>query len=97
MPAERTTGAPPPPAAPSRRSVVATSSQEPPGEREPPSGIPDGGTYVRTAPYLIGGAGQYTLTPYAFRASTTGWKKVVPPEEQLPLPPEVRPIARVPE
>ncbi|GHE69988.1 hypothetical protein GCM10018782_49750 [Streptomyces griseoaurantiacus] len=34
---------------------------------------------------------QYTWTPYAFRASVTGWKKVVPPEEQLPLPPEVRP------
>ncbi len=82
--------------------------------REPPSGIPDGGSRVRTAPGPAGTsgggpgapghgarcvpyAGQYTLTPYAFRASTTGWKKVVPPEEQLPLPPEVRPIARVPE
>ncbi len=41
--------------------------------------------------------GQNTLTPYAFSASVTGWKKVVPPEVQLPLPPEVRPIARVPE
>lgn len=40
---------------------------------------------------------QYTLTPYALSASTTGWKNVVPPEEQLPLPPEVRPTARVPE
>ncbi len=27
----------------------------------------------------------------------TGWKNVVPPEEQLPLPPEVRPSAVLPE
>lgn len=40
---------------------------------------------------------QKTLTPYALSASVTGWKYVVPPEEQLPLPPEVRPIALEPE
>ena len=40
---------------------------------------------------------QNTETPYALSASVTGWKNVVPPEEQLPLPPEVRPIARLPE
>ncbi|GAA2950304.1 hypothetical protein GCM10020227_16700 [Streptomyces flavovirens] len=31
--------------------------------------------------------------PYAASASGTGWKKVVPPAEQSPLPPEVRPMA----
>src|SRR5262245_18490888 len=31
--------------------------------------------------------------PYLLRASFTGWKKVVPPELQLPEPPEVRPMA----
>ena len=38
-----------------------------------------------------GRAGQPMLTPKWLRAAVTGWKKVVPPEEQLPLPPEVRP------
>jgi hypothetical protein len=32
-------------------------------------------------------------TPYAPRASVTGWKNVVPPVLQSPLPPEVMPIA----
>ena len=41
-------------------------------------------------------AGQYTVTPYALAASVTGWKNVVPPVLQLPLPPEVRPSALVP-
>jgi hypothetical protein len=40
---------------------------------------------------------QYTETPYTLSGSTTGWKYVVPPELQLPLPPEVRPSAVVPE
>ena len=34
---------------------------------------------------------QKTLTPYTDSGSVTGWKNVVPPEVQLPLPPEVRP------
>lgn len=85
---------------PDRRSVrprdssatVLTFSQEQRPEREPPPGIGGGSREcggVRT--------GQNTLTPYALSASVTGWKKVVPPVVQLPLPPEVRPIARVPE
>ncbi len=32
-------------------------------------------------------------TPYALSASVTGWKNVVPPVEQLPLPPDVMPRA----
>ncbi len=74
------------------RPTVLTCSQKPRAEGEPPPGV-GGGSRER------GGAvpGQNTLTPYALSASVTGWKKVVPPEEQLPLPPEVRPIARVPE
>ena len=39
---------------------------------------------------------QYRETPYALSASVTGWKNVVPPVLQLPLPPEVRPRALVP-
>src|SRR3954453_11506660 len=35
-------------------------------------------------------------TPYALSASVTGWKNVVPPVLQLPLPPEVSPRAFVP-
>src|SRR5690606_21133419 len=40
---------------------------------------------------------QPICVPVADRASVTGWKKVVPPEEQSPLPPEVRPTALLPE
>lgn len=40
---------------------------------------------------------QFRVTPYALSAVVTGWKYVVPPELQLPLPPEVRPIAFEPE
>lgn len=40
---------------------------------------------------------QFRVTPYALSASVTGWKNVVPPELQLPLPPEVRPTALLPE
>jgi hypothetical protein len=36
------------------------------------------------------------VTPYALTAARVGWKKVVPPLVQLPLPPEVRPSALVP-
>jgi hypothetical protein len=39
---------------------------------------------------------QKTETPYTPSGSVTGWKNVVPPEEQLPLPPEVRPSAELP-
>src|SRR6266511_3887282 len=39
---------------------------------------------------------QKMVTPYAVAASRTGWKKVVPPLVQSPLPPEVRPSALVP-
>lgn len=81
----------PPPVVPLRPAVL-TCSQKRWAEGEPQPGA-GGGSRGR------GGAvpGQNTLTPYALSASVTGWKKVVPPEEQLPLPPEVRPIARVPE
>ena len=39
---------------------------------------------------------QKMVTPYVLAASRTGWKKVVPPLVQSPLPPEVRPSAFVP-
>ncbi|CAM5506713.1 hypothetical protein SHIRM173S_11639 [Streptomyces hirsutus] len=48
-------------------------------------------------PAVLRGAGGPIWVPVAERASVTGWKKVVPPEEQLPLPPEVRPTALPPE
>src|SRR4051794_22877334 len=40
--------------------------------------------------------GQPMLAPRALSAAGTGWKKVSPPEEQSPLPPEVRPSAVLP-
>lgn len=80
--------------------LYPTSSQKPRGVREPPPGISGGGS-VRVDHPFGGRTGvpgcQKTLTPYALSASVTGWKYVVPPEEQLPLPPEVRPIALEPE
>ena len=39
---------------------------------------------------------QNTCRPNLLSGSVTGWKNVVPPEVQLPLPPEVRPKAMVP-
>jgi len=39
---------------------------------------------------------QKMVTLYAVAASRTGWKNVVPPLVQSPLPPEVRPSALVP-
>jgi hypothetical protein len=36
-------------------------------------------------------------SPYADRISFTGWKYVVPPEVQLPDPPEVTPCAWLPD
>ena len=36
-------------------------------------------------------------SPYTPRISLTGWNHIVPPEEQLPVPPEVTPWAWLPE
>jgi hypothetical protein len=46
-------------------------------------------------PLTEGPPDQYTWTPYADSAAVTGWKNVVPPVLQSPLPPEVRPTAAV--
>lgn len=43
------------------------------------------------------GVRQPIWVPVADSASVTGWKNVSPPEVQSPLPPEVRPIALLPE
>lgn len=43
-----------------------------------------------------GPTGYGMVAPSALRAAVTGWKKVSPPEEQSPLPPEVSPIAASP-
>ena len=53
------------------------------------------GPTVRAGPFPLE-VDQYTETPYTLSGSVTGWKNVVPPDEQLPLPPEVRPSAVVP-
>lgn len=37
------------------------------------------------------------LAPWLLRASMTGWKYVTPPKAQSPVPPEVRPMAVLPE
>ena len=57
--------------------------------KRPRRAVGRGGVVVRD--------GQYTETPYTWSASVTGWKNVVPPRRQSPLPPEVRPTAEVPE
>ena len=59
-------------------------------QRGPPDGEPAG----RSAGWSRWD--QYRETPYALSASVTGWKNVVPPVLQFPLPPEVRPRALVP-
>src|SRR4051794_14346422 len=51
-----------------------------------------GATEIRWRPLLVT-VRQNTFTPNRDSASVTGWKNVVPPEVQLPLPPEVRPSA----
>lgn len=64
-----------------------------PGAGEPRRPLP------RAAMRLRGEGGaraQPRVTPKAASAVLTGWKKVVPPEVQSPLPPEVRPSAVLP-
>lgn len=63
----------------------------------PRTGGPPGGADRRCVTRAVERSRQNTLTPYALSASVTGWKNVVPPLEQLPLPPEVRPSAVLPE
>src|SRR5690606_22935314 len=69
----------------------------------PPAGLTPGTRTSRPARAgrdvadTYGTRDQPICVPVADRASVTGWKKVVPPEEQSPLPPEVRPTALLPE
>src|SRR5690606_38097980 len=76
------------------------------GHRAGPATGRSAPAHTREVPPLAPGAGllcvvrvsrQPIWVPVADRASVTGWKKVVPPEVQSPLPPEVRPTALSPE
>jgi hypothetical protein len=68
------------------RHPAQQRTNEKPAEPEGPGGFES----------RMRGRSYQTETPYALSAGMTGWKNVVPPDLQSPLPPEVSPRAAVP-